>query len=318
LVGNIDGTVTVYARVRKYPTVAASFFTIGIGIEEDVNWFEVWDNYDGGNHFWTDSDEYSDYGWVFPTRPQDGEEWTWADINNLQVGWEDFTDLGDGNLTQMWVEVEYETLLPTGPSNLNATGITSTEISLSWRRVSTTDYTVVQYKVGEYPVDYDDGTDGYNGTLTYCTITGLTSGTTYYFRAWGSDGVNYSVSYAEIMITTLAGYSGSAFTPPGADINLTPDMSAHSGEFWYPVASWLGEAYQFESTGMFLRVFGMLLIAFLSIVIAYATGNLLVTLIATVAMLAMAHVFGIVPFWAVAVYGIIAGSIAYVKGNAHA
>ena len=62
----------------------------------------------------------------------------------------------------------------------------------------------------------------------------------------------------------------------------------------------------------------MLFIALLSILIAYGSGDLLITILSVIVMMAIGNMFGIVPLWLIVIYGIIASAIAYTKGNAHA
>lgn len=70
------------------------------------------------------------------------------------------------------------------PSNMLATTVSATEISVSWTRGTGAQQTRVMYKMGEYPTDHDDGTEGYFGIGSSANIGSLTPGTTYYFAAW--------------------------------------------------------------------------------------------------------------------------------------
>lgn len=62
-------------------------------------------------------------------------------------------------------------------------------VTLSWTNPTDSDFSKVKimYKTGDYPIDINDGTIGYEGSGTSTTITGLTNDTTYYFRTFTYD-----------------------------------------------------------------------------------------------------------------------------------
>lgn len=81
----------------------------------------------------------------------------------------------------------------------NVSGFTATagdgQISLSWTNPTATDFAGVRIlrKTGSYPADYNDGTVVYDNSGTSYINTGLTNGTTYYYKAFSRDAVlNYS------------------------------------------------------------------------------------------------------------------------------
>lgn len=60
-------------------------------------------------------------------------------------------------------------------------------INLTWTNPTGYKYfagVMIRYKVGSYPTSISDGVLAYNGTGTALTLTGLTGGTNYYFRAF--------------------------------------------------------------------------------------------------------------------------------------
>lgn len=63
---------------------------------------------------------------------------------------------------------------------------TANIIDLSWSKPSDSKYKGVKilYKTGSYPSSPTDGTVAYNGTGTSASLSGMTNGTTYYFRAF--------------------------------------------------------------------------------------------------------------------------------------
>jgi len=73
---------------------------------------------------------------------------------------------------------------PEAPTKLTAVVASSTQINLSWTKGIGANRTKVMRKAGSYPTDYNDGTPAYFDTGTNFSDTGLTAGTTYYYRAW--------------------------------------------------------------------------------------------------------------------------------------
>lgn len=210
--------------------------------------------------------------------------------------------------------------LPSEPTNFVAVAKSDNTVSLSWTKGDYSSDTTIRYQTGTYPTGYADGESAYFGTSSSYDLTGLDDGTTYFFSAWGFGSPDYySASYAYCAITTHPDAGEVDLTLPSqGDTDITPDISDHEDTFWYPIIYWMSGAWQLTSVGLGLRLFGMIMIALLSITIAYTSADLLVTLIATLVMLAIGNIFGVVPFWAVLIYAIPSCAIAYVKGNAHA
>ena len=73
---------------------------------------------------------------------------------------------------------------PQPPTNLHAKTNNSQTIYLTWTKGNGANNTRIQRKTGSYPTSISDGTNVYNGTGTQYENTGLTQGTTYYYRAW--------------------------------------------------------------------------------------------------------------------------------------
>ena len=102
-------------------------------------------------------------------------------------------------------EYLFTTLLAVGtPSNLVAYP-SSDSVSLSWTKGSGSSRTKIMYAAGSYPTSHENGTQAYFGTQSTVACLNLTSGVTYYFRAWGEDAGNWSASYADAIATTTAG-----------------------------------------------------------------------------------------------------------------
>jgi hypothetical protein len=90
-----------------------------------------------------------------------------------------------------------------------------TSIVLNWAVAAGSTSTVIRYRTDTYPSSPVDGTSAYSGSGFQVTVSGLTAGQSYYFSAWGYDGVNYSATPALLVSTTLATAlpSGGTTTP---------------------------------------------------------------------------------------------------------
>jgi hypothetical protein len=95
---------------------------------------------------------------------------------------------------------------PDAPTSFAATTASTTEIDLSWAKGDGAQKTKIQRKEGSYPGDKDDGTEVYFDAGTSTPDTGLSPGTTYYYRAWSqvSGSEQWSDNYAEVSATAQA------------------------------------------------------------------------------------------------------------------
>jgi parallel beta-helix repeat protein len=98
--------------------------------------------------------------------------WSWNTTSNL---WSE-TNVSADNIT--WN-------VPLAPTDFTATTIGSNQITLTWTKGTYTTSTRIQRKTANYPADISDGTTVYNDTGSSYPDTGLSTNTTYYYRAWG-------------------------------------------------------------------------------------------------------------------------------------
>jgi len=81
---------------------------------------------------------------------------------------------------------------------------TASTIALSWAKGTGASTTLIRYSFTAYPTAVDEGIELYTGTGSTTTHTGLDSGKTVYYTAWGESGAVYS-SAVNLLMTTLAG-----------------------------------------------------------------------------------------------------------------
>lgn len=177
----------------------------------------------------------------------------------------------------------------------------ATSISLSWNKGAGTTNTLVRYSQTGYPTSITDGTQAYFGTGSTYTLTGLTSGKTYYFAVWGETGGDYSTDYVTILMTTTA---TSTTTPDDLDIPSEPTWWFSTD---YTSMSGLGIIYDSlnsamdtgrlpRATGWFLLAIGL---AFLTGLIAYlALGKkLMIAMISMTVVFALEYFAHQIPWW---------------------
>jgi hypothetical protein len=200
------------------------------------------------------------------------------------------------------------------PTNLNAVPMSSTAIKLTWEQHATYTTSALFRKAGSYPsTPYDGGaTHLYTGVLETFMDTGLSPGTTYYYRVWAmTSATDYSLGYAEDYATT---HSGSAIVNPiGAPSTWfgTPVCTAYQNlPLIYPLIQNLTTSFGMpEITGCVLATFFWILgVSTLSMIItrtsmiAVVTGGLCIGLAAAMELL---------PLWFLAFDVVIAGFIVF-------
>lgn len=204
------------------------------------------------------------------------------------------TDVGDELIFETPIVLEAPTNFVGYPE--------ATSISLSWSKGTGSTNTMVRYGQTAYPASTMQGTEAYFGPGSTYTLSGLTSGKTYYFSAWGESGGNHSASYATLLMTTSASARG---VTPDIDVPTQPSRWFSAPD--YTSMEGLGVIYNAlnsamdtgripRETGWFLGAIGL---AMLGGLIAYLKlgKKLMIGMAVLTVGLAIGYFVKLVPFW---------------------
>ena len=187
----------------------------------------------------------------------------------------------------------------------------SHDVELSWTKASGSNNTILRGQVGNYPANITDGTNVYNSSGSSATHEGLSPGITYYYRAWGEAGGVNSTNYTDVLTTTYAGVGGDdAPTDPVAPSTWwSPANYTNMANFTlYPIINDLADDYGLPRNTMWTTL-TIILIMTIGIII-YATAHQPAVAILTVgALMWVASVMGLMPFWIALLYTVPAISI---------
>jgi len=167
------------------------------------------------NNVWTNHSE------TWTTNPVTTVAWTWADIDNLEIGISLNSALADWQLadcTQVYVVITYTPVTSPSITTTNATYVSATSARLnSYLTSDGGEACDVRFQYGLATGNYTYSTDWVNDTYTtgmspYVDVTTLTTNTTYYFRAQAANSVG-TANGSELNFTTT--------NETGAPTNLT-------------------------------------------------------------------------------------------------
>ena len=220
-------------------------------------------------------------------------------------------DIGTVETSELTFTTSSGVSAPTGFTSIP----TATSASLSWVKGTGALYTLVRYSTSTYPNTTSAGISIYLGVGSSYMLSGLTSGTTYYFSAWGFTGGVYSSSYTTT-VTTASAYTpgGSSFETPKTSSSWvqTPSETKISG---LPVLPGLVESNS-DAYGVPLNMIWY----FLWIIFAAGTGivlynksnyNLTLTIGVTALIMGAGAALGLTMLWILAGFLIVAGGFAF-------
>ena len=152
---------------------------------------------------------------------------------------------------------------------------TATTINLSWVKGSGSSNTLVRYKLNTYPGSTTDGTLAYFDDKTSVEVTGLSPGTTYYFKAWGESGSVYSTDNTTVLVTcTAATIEDSDDLPSVATPDSwfqAPDYTTMSNFFMYDWLNWWADSFSvpYGTFWFVLAVLGAVLVGALTYMVSH-------------------------------------------------
>ena len=198
--------------------------------EGTINWVKVWIRVFGGifgkakTAIKTDGqvfygDEYAtNFTFVncstqYDKNPDTGEDWTWDDLNSLQAGVALIGDpyIASTSCFEVWVEVEYTPASPELTVATNAaTNVGNDTATLNGylTGLGTDTSAVVEFEYGTTTsygntVTADQSPMSTTGPFSY-SLTGLTNGQEYHFRAVATDSPSSDTAYGDDMTFTSA------------------------------------------------------------------------------------------------------------------
>jgi hypothetical protein len=205
------------------------------------------------------------------------------------------------------------------PENFRAKAISSTTINLEWEKSG--DQTHIRVKQTGFPVDRADGDAVYTGAGTSASVSGLTAGTTYYFRAWSwREGDVWASEYAEDVATTLATVTGGE-EPTVPKVWEEPEEPSTwrqepSGTLlsklpFYDAALSFADSYELPY-GTFWFMVAMVMVIIAGLITGIASGGqvLPTTIVGGVVLLGCVGL-GMVTGWLLVPYAVLGGGLMY-------
>lgn len=183
---------------------------------------------------------------------------------------------------------------------------TSSSIELTWSKGGNSSHTYIRWKTGSYPTGTADGNLLCNTSDVGYTHSGLTSGTTYYYRLWGEDGGTYSTTNTTIMCTTLAG-AGVTSTPvaPSEPDTWTSGTNSSTIENLpiYDIGNSFWDTFSFpHNTGWMIASLSLVMVS--GFIIYSRSKNLLVAILTVMIFSIVLSIIGMMPMWFVYAFAI--------------
>jgi len=201
------------------------------------------------------------------------------------------------------------------PTNLTAYP-DATTISLTWTKGVNAAYTMIRGQVGAYPANYTDGEQVYAGPMSTALHSGLSPGTTYYYRARSYDNAGYSANYTDILMTTSAYTNVTQETPaaPTTPSNWwgTPDYTNLQNIAGYGIINTVADNFEIPRNTFWMSLI-LILIMSIGLFIYSVQHNVTVALVLMGIMIVTASIAGLLPLWLIAAIGIPVAGIMMVK-----
>ena len=217
---------------------------------------------------------------------------------------ESFNSYGQSNGSWLFFNTTVSTAYIGGPTAICYSS--SESIELSWIKGKNSSSTYIRWKIGSYPTGIYDGTliplqlgSGY-------THTGLTPGTSYFYKLWGYDSGNTSTTNTTTMCTTTAG-GGSTATPIAPAMPDTwfsgTNTSKLQGLPFYQIVTDMGDAGQIPATTWwFMILLGGVMTG--GLLIYSRSKNLFIACILIMVLLTVLSIMVLMPMWIVYAFAI--------------
>ena len=194
------------------------------------------------------------------------------------------------------------------PAGFVAVPISSSEVALSWLKNSGADETLIRYKEGEFPTSVTDGFVTYNGTLGAIIQESLSPGVTVYFKAWSYATGNYSTSVqdAATPFPALGGDSAiSDLNIPGSMYQALDDSKLHNMPGYETMNATAVDIEMSTASLINIIVLALSLLAG-SVMMVFGNGNIILTALGAVIIMAGGVSAGVVPMWIPIIFSMVA------------
>lgn len=201
------------------------------------------------------------------------------------------------------------------PTGLFAT-VSGDSISLAWIRGTGATNTLLRAKAGSYPSSITDGTQVYLGAGGTATHSGLDSGTTYYYSAWGESGGAYSTNTATTLATTgISSEVTGLPATPSAPTNWWTDTnpSVLDGLPLYDDMCDVIDGYGMQQSAGWMFVFLSIVVLVGAAAFGATSGNVMVAGAATTVTIFTFSILKLLPMWMMGIVLLIFISVAVVR-----
>jgi len=242
----------------------------------------------------------------------------YADMENLAVDTKYYFRVQARNTegTTNGSEVNFTTY-PAITEPTNFTGYpTSTTISLSWEKGAGAANTMVRGQVGDYPVNYSSGEQVYASTMATTMHSGLTPGTTYYYRSWSFDAIGYSDNYTDFLMTTTA-YSAVTNDTPASPTTPSnwwgvPDYTNLENLAGYEIINTIADNFQIPPNTFWMSLI-LIIIMSIGLFIYSVQHNVTVAIVLMGVLIVVASIAGLLPLFMIAFVLLPAAGVMLVK-----
>ncbi len=211
----------------------------------------------------------------------------------------------------------------TAPTNFAANAQSYNTINLSWEQQG--DQTYIRYSTDGYPVDRADGTLAYLGVGGSMSLSGLSAGTTHYFKAWSwAEGDVWAATTATAVSTTFAATVVGADEPEAQDVAgelaeptnwfTEPNQERLEGLPLYTEITVIADSYGIPY-GTFFFLIGIVLVVVAGILGYLVSKSAVVAIILGVAATVACTAFGLLPGYMVFMYLALSGGISYLMAR---